>query len=194
MSGTRRNRGLDREAVIEAFSEFLSEERCNLNQIRFVRLIIDFIVVNGNMEDRRVLQDEPFRSVGSIITLFKDDMDTATKILSIVEEIKENSVIMAYSSSAIRIPLRFMLMCAVALLRFEQCHSHSAALHAHVCCRTIKLHANVSDCEQAPISQFGAVLHCSFIQSNQFSLHVLLRKVSGQLLRGLLHCLHEGFP
>lgn len=87
--------GLDREAVNEAFSEFLSEERCNLNQIRFVRLIIDFIVVNGNMEDRRVLQDEPFRSVGSIITLFKDDMDTATKILSIVEEIKENSVIMA---------------------------------------------------------------------------------------------------
>lgn len=92
---SNRNRGLDREEVIEAFSEFLSEERCNLNQIRFVRLIIDFIVVNGNMEDRRVLQDEPFRSVGSIITLFKDDMDTATKILSIVEEIKENSVIMA---------------------------------------------------------------------------------------------------
>ena len=87
--------GVDTEAVNEAFSEFLTEERLNINQIRFVRLLVDYISRNGNIEDRKVLQDEPFRSVGSIVTLFKDDMETAKKIMDVVEEIKNNSVVTA---------------------------------------------------------------------------------------------------
>jgi type I restriction enzyme R subunit len=35
--------------------------------------------------------DEPFRSAGSITALFKDDMDSARKIMSIVDSIKRNS-------------------------------------------------------------------------------------------------------
>ena len=83
--------GVDREAVNEAFSEFLTEERLNVNQIRFVRLIVDYIVANGNIDDNRVLMDEPFRSAGSITALFKDDMDSARRIMSIVDGIKRNS-------------------------------------------------------------------------------------------------------
>jgi type I restriction enzyme, R subunit len=83
--------GVSREAVNEAFSEFLSEEKLNGNQIKFVRLIIDYIVANGNVEDNALLMQEPFRSVGSITTLFKDDMPTARQILNRVEEVKRNS-------------------------------------------------------------------------------------------------------
>lgn len=83
--------GLDREAVNETFSEFLSEEKLNVNQIRFVKLIIDYVVKNGMIEDKAVLMQEPFRSVGSITSLFKDDMDVAKKIMDIVDEIKKNS-------------------------------------------------------------------------------------------------------
>lgn len=83
--------GVDRQAVNEAFSEFLSAERLNINQIRFVNLIVDYIVVNGNIDDNKVLQEEPFRSVGSITTLFKDDMGTAKRIMEVVAEIKKNS-------------------------------------------------------------------------------------------------------
>ncbi len=83
--------GVEREALNEAFSEFLTEERLNINQIRFVRLIIDYIVANGNIDDNKVLMGEPFRSVGSITTLFKDDMMAAKHIMQIVTEIKRNS-------------------------------------------------------------------------------------------------------
>ena len=83
--------GVDRQAVNEAFSEFLSAERLNINQIRFVNLIVDYIVVNGNIDDNKVLMEEPFRSVGSITTLFKDDMGTAKRIMEVVTEIKKNS-------------------------------------------------------------------------------------------------------
>ncbi len=91
----RRIVGVERSVLNEAFSEFLSEEKLNINQIRFVRLIIDYIVANGNIDDNRVLREEPFRSVGSITTLFKDDMTTARRILDVVSEIKKNSEIIA---------------------------------------------------------------------------------------------------
>lgn len=83
--------GVDRGAVNEAFSEFLTEERLNLNQIRFVNLIVDYIVANGNIDDNKVLMGEPFKSVGSITYLFKDDMGTAKKIMDVVAQIKRNS-------------------------------------------------------------------------------------------------------
>ncbi|MDD6202964.1 MAG: DEAD/DEAH box helicase family protein [Lachnospiraceae bacterium] len=87
----RRIVGVDREAVNEAFSEFLTEQKLNINQIRFVNLIVDYIVTNGNIDDNKVLMEEPFRSVGSITTLFKDDMGTAKRIMEVVENIRRNS-------------------------------------------------------------------------------------------------------
>lgn len=87
----RRIVGIDRAAVNEAFSEFLTAERLNINQIRFVNLIVDYIVANGNIEDKSVLMEDPFRSVGSIVTLFAEDRATAKQIMDVVDEIKRNS-------------------------------------------------------------------------------------------------------
>jgi type I restriction enzyme R subunit len=82
--------GLDPQAANEAFSEFLSSERLNLNQSRFVQRIVDYFVRNGVM-DKKVLQEEPFKAYGSIVELFKDNMDDARKIISIIDEINKNS-------------------------------------------------------------------------------------------------------
>ncbi len=87
----RRVVGVDRTAVNEAFSEFLTEVHLNINQIRFVNLIVDYIAANGNIDDNKVLMEEPFRSVGSITTLFRDDMGTAKRIMEVVADIKRNS-------------------------------------------------------------------------------------------------------
>ncbi len=87
--------GVDRQAVNEAFSRFLSDEHLNVNQIRFVNMIIDYIVANGNVENNAVLMEEPFRSLGSITVLFKDDLGKAKEIMSVVAEIKDNSEMMA---------------------------------------------------------------------------------------------------
>ena len=83
--------GVDRAAVNVACSEFLTEERLNLNQMRFVILIVDYIAANGNIDDNKVLMGEPFKSVGSITSLFKDDMGTAKQIIEVVALIKRNS-------------------------------------------------------------------------------------------------------
>ena len=83
--------GVDRAAVNEAFSKFLTEERLNINQMRFVNLIVDYIVANGNIDDNKVLMGEPFKSVGSITSLFKDNMGTAKQIMEVIAQIKRNS-------------------------------------------------------------------------------------------------------
>lgn len=83
--------GVDREAVNEAFGEFLTKEKLNVNQLRFVKLVVDYIVVNGNIEDKRVFTIEPFKSAGSITSIFKNNLDMANRILRVVEGIRKNS-------------------------------------------------------------------------------------------------------
>ena len=82
--------GLDPQAANEAFSEFLSNEKLNIYQSRFVKLIVDYVVKNGVL-DKKVLQQDPFKSVGSIVELFKDNMEDARKIIGVIDEINRNS-------------------------------------------------------------------------------------------------------
>jgi type I restriction enzyme, R subunit len=52
---------------------------------------VDYVVASGFIEDNRVPQEDPFRTVGSIIELFKDKIDDARRIMSIIADIKKNS-------------------------------------------------------------------------------------------------------
>ena len=82
--------GLDREAANEAFSKFISEKKLNSLQIRFVELIIDYVVTNGVIEDNSILMEDPFRRVGAITELFQDNMSDANEIMVILNEIRNN--------------------------------------------------------------------------------------------------------
>lgn len=81
--------GLDQTAANEAFSEFLNSKNLNSKQIHFVKRLVDYIVKNGHMIDKSALQDDPFRSVGSITELFP--METAIKIVSVIDGINKNA-------------------------------------------------------------------------------------------------------
>ena len=81
--------GLDRTVANEIFSEFLNNESLNSKQIHFVELIIDYVVKNGFIADKKVLQQEPFRNVGSIVELFKNNMNCARDIMKKVDDINE---------------------------------------------------------------------------------------------------------
>ena len=83
--------GLDRQAANEAFAEFLNNENLNIKQMHFVNLVVDYIVANGFIDDNKILQEDPFRTVGSIIDLFKENMDDARKVMGIVSSIKSNA-------------------------------------------------------------------------------------------------------
>ncbi|MGO5010651.1 DEAD/DEAH box helicase family protein [Niallia sp. Sow4_A1] len=81
--------GLDQQAANEAFSEFLNEEKLNVNQLRFVKLIIDYVVKNGTLE-KKVLQEDPFRALGSVTELFRDNIDDVKGIIRVIDTINRN--------------------------------------------------------------------------------------------------------
>ncbi|HBG2176367.1 TPA: DEAD/DEAH box helicase family protein [Clostridioides difficile] len=87
----RRLVGLDREAANEAFSEFLNNKSFNTKQIHFVKLIVDYVVKNGFIEDNKVLMEVPFRTVGSIIDLFENHIEERNKLIKTINKIKENA-------------------------------------------------------------------------------------------------------
>ena len=82
--------GLDRQAAVEAFSEFITAENLNLQQTKFVELIIDYIVKNGTLE-RQALQQDPFISLGGITVVFKDQLPKARSVLAIIDRINKNA-------------------------------------------------------------------------------------------------------
>lgn len=85
--------GLDRNIANELFSEFLNNENLNTKQIHFVKLIIDYVVKNGFIDDNKILTEDPFRTVGNLSALFKDNRNEVISIMGKVAEIKTNAEI-----------------------------------------------------------------------------------------------------
>ena len=85
--------GLDRSVANQLFSEFLNNKSLNTKQIHFINILIDYVVKNGLIDDNRVLMEDPFRTVGSLSTLFKDNRNDAVLIMNKVAEIKNNAEI-----------------------------------------------------------------------------------------------------
>ncbi len=80
--------GLDPKAANEAFSEFLTDENLTLQQMEFVNLIVNYIIKNGSM-DKNVLNEHPFNKSGNVVKLFEGKIDTAKKIISVIDKLNE---------------------------------------------------------------------------------------------------------
>lgn len=86
----RRIVGLDRKAAEEIFADYLNEKSFNLNQITFVRKIIDYLTHNGTMQPK-MLYEPPFTDLHfeGLDGLFMDD--NADDIVHHLREINRNA-------------------------------------------------------------------------------------------------------
>lgn len=82
--------GLDREAATDAFAEFLDGSRFNVDQIRFVTFIIDYLTENGVMPADRLYQPPctDFHPAG-LDGVFPDA--DATRIVDILKQVRQNT-------------------------------------------------------------------------------------------------------
>lgn len=82
---------LDREAAMQAFSAFINDSSLNQSQIAFVHQIINYIVLNGYMENIATLVNSaPFNKSANFCRLFDDTTQKA--IIGTIKQIKENAV------------------------------------------------------------------------------------------------------
>ncbi|QCJ40826.1 hypothetical protein FAY30_02275 [Bacillus sp. S3] len=77
--------GLTNPSMISSWKKAFLE----VNQLRFVKLIIDYVVKNGTLE-KKVLQEDPFRSLGSVTDLFRDNLDNVRGIIRVIDTINRN--------------------------------------------------------------------------------------------------------
>lgn len=78
--------GLDPQAANEVFSEFLSDESLNLNQMEFVKLVVNYMIKNGSL-DKHVLNEHPFNKRGNVMHLFDGKLDVAKRIIVAIDQI-----------------------------------------------------------------------------------------------------------
>jgi type I restriction enzyme R subunit len=82
--------GLDHEAAMQAFSEFISGTTATPNQIEFINLIVQELTQNGVMEPDRLFQS-PFTDLDAQGPLGVFPPAKVTQIVQVLEEIRERA-------------------------------------------------------------------------------------------------------
>lgn len=80
---------VDHDTAMEAFSEFINDESLSQAQITFVRKIINYIEINGYMENVSYLIKPPFDKPLSFNKLF--DAKTRNALVQKIQEFKKNA-------------------------------------------------------------------------------------------------------
>jgi len=83
--------GLDHEAAMQAFSEFISETTATPNQIEFVKLIVQELTQNGLMEPDR-LWEQPYTNLHTEGPLGIFPQAKVTKMVEVLNMIRERAV------------------------------------------------------------------------------------------------------
>ena len=66
------------------------DNRLNMKQIQFVKLLIDYVIKNGTI-DMQKLTEQPFKNVGEVYDLFGNNIDLFKEIREDIESINENA-------------------------------------------------------------------------------------------------------
>ena len=82
--------GLDKSVASEIFYKYINENKLNMKQIQFVKLLVDYVVKNGTI-DMQKLTEQPFNTVGQVYELFGNNVELFEKIREDIEEINENA-------------------------------------------------------------------------------------------------------
>lgn len=82
--------GLDKNVVSDIFYKYINDNRLNMKQIQFVKLLIDYVIKNGTI-DMQKLTEQPFKNVGEVYDLFGNNIDLFKEIREDIESINENA-------------------------------------------------------------------------------------------------------
>ena len=76
--------GLEPAAANALFSEFISDQTLNSQQMEFVTLVVNHVAQNGVLE-KAILNDHPFNKYGNIVALFDGKIEVAKQIISRID-------------------------------------------------------------------------------------------------------------
>jgi len=89
--------GLSKEALNQAFAEFISTGQLTASQMKFVRSIIDYMAHNGTVERGALIDEDPFTDLHDqgIFGVFHQNDAQIYKVVSIIDRINSNAIAFA---------------------------------------------------------------------------------------------------
>ena len=87
----RRIVGLEKKAVEEAFSQYISNPAYSADQITFINLILDYLARNGYME-KGILMEQPFKDIHDKGLYGVFNPEQADNIIHIIDTINSNAL------------------------------------------------------------------------------------------------------
>ncbi|MBP3284474.1 MAG: DEAD/DEAH box helicase family protein [Clostridia bacterium] len=82
--------GIAPETANEIFSKYINDNKLNLKQIKFVKLLIDYVIKNGTVE-MEVLTEDPFRSLGEVYEVFENNIGVIKELRRDIEHLNDNA-------------------------------------------------------------------------------------------------------
>lgn len=76
--------GLSPQAVQDAFADFLLKHDLSFDQSQFVQMIMNYYERNGYLETAE-FNEEPFKSLGSVVRIFNNDREALHSIVEIID-------------------------------------------------------------------------------------------------------------
>jgi type I restriction enzyme R subunit len=84
--------GLDREAATDAFSEFLTDSRFSVSEIRFIQLIVEHLTANGVLEAKR-LYEPPFTDHAPTGPDFLFNDSDVDRLVVVLDQVRAHAVV-----------------------------------------------------------------------------------------------------
>ncbi|WP_370891268.1 DEAD/DEAH box helicase family protein [Janibacter sp. GXQ6167] len=84
--------GLDREAATDAFSEFLTDSRFSVAEIRFIQLIVEHLTANGVLEAKR-LYEPPFTDHAPTGPDFLFNDSDVDRLVVVLDQVRARAVV-----------------------------------------------------------------------------------------------------
>ena len=83
--------GMDKEAVQEAFADFINSQKLNQNQIVFVDKLVEYVRVNGYIKTGDIFDHAPFDKPKSMYDMF--EMPQIEEIWQIIDSFSRNALV-----------------------------------------------------------------------------------------------------
>lgn len=84
--------GLDRSAVVEAFEDYLDETRYTVDQVRFVRMVVDELTTNGLMAPARLFESPYVDQAATRLDLIFTKQSEADGIVKVLNDVRSHAL------------------------------------------------------------------------------------------------------
>lgn len=82
--------GLDKSVASDIFYKYINDNKLNMKQIQFVKLLVDYVIKNGTIDMEKLTQ-QPFNTLGQVYDLFGNDINLFKEIKNDIELINGNT-------------------------------------------------------------------------------------------------------